>query len=131
MMKPKVKSTNFILAICLLTSCRPLITTSLEASLFEKMLEQTPEPQLVDVRTPKEYSEGYIPGAVLMDIKDTHFNKQILELDVTRPVFVYCRSGKRSMEAAAILEKNKFTVVYNLNGGINAWKAKGKPVVIP
>jgi rhodanese-related sulfurtransferase len=126
-----MKCADLILAVCLLASCRPLITTSLEAGLFEKTLVQTPEPQLVDVRTFKEYSEGYIQGAVLMDIKDTHFDKQILGLDVTRPVFVYCRSGKRSMEAAAVLEKNKFTVVYNLDGGINAWKAKGKPVVIP
>ena len=117
------------LIICLMTSCRPMVTTTLEAELFEKMLQQTPNPQLVDVRTPKEYAEGYLPGAILMNVRDASFDSMIRQLDKNRPVFVYCRLGKRSMEAANILEKNKFKIVYNLEGGIVSWKEKGKPVV--
>ncbi len=122
---------NFVIAICFTTACQPLVTTTLETDLFEKTLGQMPNPQLIDVRTPKEYAEGYLPGAILMDIKDANFDSQILTLDKTRPVFVYCRSGKRSLEAANVLEKYKFKVVYNLEGGIIAWKDKGKAVVIP
>ncbi|MDR1153230.1 MAG: rhodanese-like domain-containing protein [Bacteroidales bacterium] len=121
----------FVIAICFTTACRPFVTTSLEADLFEKTLGQTPDPQLIDVRTPKEFTEGYLPGASLMDIKDANFDSQILALDKNRPVFVYCRSGKRSLEAANILEKYKFKLVYNLEGGIIAWKDKGKAVVMP
>ena len=117
--------------ICFVAACRPLVTTSLEADLFEKTLNQTTNPQLIDVRTFKEYSEGHLPEAILMDIKETTFDKMIESLDMTRPVFVYCRSGKRSMEAASIFEKKKFKVVYNLDGGIIAWKAKGKVVSTP
>ena len=122
---------SFIIIICLTSSCRPFVTTTLEVDLFEKTLVQTSNSQLVDVRTYKEYMEGYLPGAILIDIKETTFDILINQLDKNRPVFVYCRSGKRSLEAANILEKNKFKVVYNLDGGINAWKSKGKPVVTP
>ncbi len=122
---------SLVVAICLMAACRSFVTTTLEADLFEKTLNQTPNAQLIDVRTPKEYSEGYLAGAILMDIKAPTFDSLIHTLDKTRPVFVYCRSGKRSLEAANILEKNKFKVVYNLDGGINAWKEKGKPVVVP
>ena len=126
-----MKYTSLVIAICFATACRPLVTTTLEPDLFEQTLGQASHPQLVDVRTPQEYDEGYIEGAVLMDIKVAGFDTQILQLNPEQPVFVYCRSGKRSLEAAKILEKHKFKVVYNLGGGINAWRAKGKKVIIP
>ena len=119
---------SFAIIICLTTACRSSVTTSLEPDLFEKTLEQTPNPQLVDVRTIKEYAEGHLSGAMLIDVRETTFDTIIQKLDKTRPVFVYCRSGKRSMDAAKILEKNKFTLVYNLEGGILSWKEKGKTV---
>ena len=118
----------FMIVVCLAGACRPNVTTTLEPDLFEKTLDLTPDPQLVDVRTPAEYAEGYLPGAILIDIREKTFDSLIQQLDRTRPVFVYCRSGKRSLDAAKILEKNKFKVVYNLGGGIIAWKEKGKPV---
>jgi len=119
----------FAVVICLMTMCRPFVTTTLEADLFEKTLKQTPNPQLVDVRTYSEYAEGYLPGAILMDIKEPSFDSLVCLLDRNRPVFVYCRVGRRSLEVAKALEKNKFKIVYNLDGGIVAWKEKGKAVV--
>ena len=115
--------------MCFIVSCQSsLVTTTLDADSFEKNVNQITEPQLVDVRTLAEYSEEHLPGAILMDVKDTAFYLQITQLDKERPVFVYCRSGKRSLDAAAILEQNKFKVVYNLKGGIIEWKEKGKDV---
>lgn len=115
--------------ICLTISCRSDVITTLEADLFEKTLAQTPNPQLVDVRTFTEYSEGYLHGAILIDVREPTFETLIQQLDRTCPVFVYCRSGKRSLQAAGILEKNQFKKVYNLDGGVTAWKAKGKAVM--
>ena len=117
----------FCFMICLLTACWS-VTTSLESDLFEKEVNQTPEPQLVDVRTLAEYRDGHLQGAILIDIREATFDSLIQQLDRERPVFVYCRSGRRSLEAAKILEKNNFKIVYNLDGGIIAWKEKGKPV---
>ena len=126
----KMLSFSFVAGvICLMTTCRPFVTTTLEVDLFDKTLKQTPNPQLVDVRTYSEYAEGCLPGAILIDIKQPSFDSLVCQLDRNRPVFVYCRVGRRSMEAAKALEKNKFKIVYNLDGGIVAWKEKGKAVV--
>jgi len=120
----------FLIVACLMNTCRSVVITTLESDLFEKTLDLTPDPQLVDVRTPAEFAEGHLPGAILMDIREKTFDSLIQQLDSSRPVFVYCRLGRRSLEAAKLLEKNKFTVVYNLGGGIIAWEEKGKAIVI-
>ena len=112
-------------------ACSSSVIRTIDADLFEQMLQREAALQLVDVRTPKEFGEGHIFGAVLMDVKAAGFDSLILVLDKARPVFVYCRSGRRSLDAADILEKNGFKSVYDLGGGINAWKAQGKAVVIP
>ena len=122
-----LKPVIIVVVMCYITGCWS-VTTSLEADLFEKTIGNTSEPQLIDVRSLAEYNDGRLPGAILIDIRQTTFDSLIQELDRGRPVFVYCRSGRRSLEAAKILEKNKFKVVYNLEGGIIAWKAKGKPI---
>lgn len=77
--------------------------------------------QLVDVRTPGEYAEGHIGDAKNIDVFDKNFTaKATKELDKSRPVAVYCRSGKRSADAARILADKGYKVT-NLTGGIMAW----------
>lgn len=84
--------------------------------------------QLVDVRTPEEYSEGHIPGAKNINVFDKDFADKAKEsLDISKPVAVYCRSGKRSAEAARELSEKGFKVT-NLKGGIIAWKGKKQPI---
>ena len=111
-----------------MTMCQPA-TTSIGPELFEDMLNQTSNPQLIDVRTPAEFADGYLEGAKLIDISQPNFETLINQLDKSRPVFVYCRLGRRSLTAARILEKNDFKLVYNLEGGIVAWRNDCKPVV--
>ena len=78
--------------------------------------------QLVDVRTPAEFADGHIAGAVNIDIYDNAFmDKAEAALDKTRPIAIYCRSGKRSADAAARLADAGYQVT-NLNGGILAWQ---------
>ncbi|MDE5744579.1 MAG: rhodanese-like domain-containing protein [Paramuribaculum sp.] len=84
--------------------------------------------QLLDVRTPAEYTEGHIAGAKNIDIYDDSFISRAIEsLDRTKPVAVYCRSGKRSAEAAKRLAEKGYKVT-NLEGGIIAWTKNNKPV---
>ena len=80
--------------------------------------------RLIDVRTPKEFAEGHIMGAEMIDVKIADFAERIK--DITDTVAVYCRSGKRSLMAAEQLIKQGCTV-YNLDGGILAWQKAGKP----
>ena len=83
---------------------------------------------LLDVRTPEEFAESHIAGAINIDIKaDDFVSKATQQLPQGKTVAVYCRSGKRSAKAASMLVSKGYSVV-NLKGGIIAWKSAGKPV---
>lgn len=82
---------------------------------------------IIDVRTPEEYAEGHIKGAVLIPVQE--LEQRMAEVPRDRQVYVYCRSGRRSAKAAAMLAKHGFDRVENMVGGIEAWKAAGYPVV--
>lgn len=85
--------------------------------------------QLLDVRTPDEYAEGHINGAINIDVKADGFeDRAAKELSKNSIVLVYCRSGRRSLTAAEILTKLGYKVV-NLKGGIIDWKENGLPLV--
>ena len=100
---------------------------NLSSSQFE-MLIQDKGVQLLDVRTPAEYSEGHIPSSLNLNAMDDDFASHVDEqLDKEQPVAVYCRSGKRSRKAAAILVKKGFEV-YNLDKGITNWKEEGRDI---
>lgn len=78
--------------------------------------------QLLDVRTPKEYAEGHITDAKLLNYfeKDA-FRKYASKLDKEKPVYLYCRSGNRSQKASKILADMGFTKIYDLKGGYMNW----------
>ena len=95
---------------------------------FETMLAQDATIQLVDVRTPEEFSENHLPTAINIDWRGEGFTEKArAQLDPQRPVLVYCRSGRRSAEAAATLDGIGFNT-YNMKGGIVAWTDAKKPV---
>ena len=97
---------------------------------FAKAINDTAHVILVDVRTAKEFAEGHIAGAVNIDIKQPDFEQssQWLVSDEGVQVAVYCRSGRRSMQAAESLSQRGARVL-NLDGGIIAWQREGKPIV--
>lgn len=83
---------------------------------------------VLDVRTPEEIARGKIAGASVIDFRGAKFEQKVALIARDKPVFVYCASGGRSGQAAAMMSKLGFTRVYNLSGGIAAWKAAGLPV---
>ena len=84
--------------------------------------------QLVDVRTSEEFAEGHLEGAVNIDYKQESFMQTAKEqLDTSKHVAVYCRSGRRSASAAKLLSDAGYQVT-NLLGGILAWKGANMPV---
>ena len=84
--------------------------------------------QLVDVRTPGEFNQGRIQNAVNINVYDKEFVSKTNALDKSKPVYVYCRSGVRSMKAANSLKNRGFNVV-NLNGGIGGWMRNGFKII--
>lgn len=85
----------------------------------------------LDVRTPDEVARGLIPGASNVDIHDPSFEQKVKLLDRQRPMFVYCAAGSRSRDASDRLAQLGFARVYDLAGGMNAWKGAGLPVDLP
>lgn len=80
---------------------------------------------ILDVRTPREYSEGHIEGAKLINYYDTDFKEQLQKLDRKKTYLIYCRTGNRSRKALNIMKELKFEKVYNMTGGIVKWKEEG------
>jgi rhodanese-related sulfurtransferase len=88
--------------------------------------------QLLDVRTKEEWDEGCLKGTKCISIGDKDFvKKATAELDPKKPVLVYCHIGGRSARAVKQLRAAGFTTVYDLAGGITAWKKADKPVEKP
>ena len=88
---------------------------------FAKIL--TKEIQLLDVRTPQEYQQGYIKGAVLINFFDPDFvTKVSTRFDKNKPLYIYCAVGGRSNKAAKKLISVGFESVYDLKGGFTKWK---------
>lgn len=100
---------------------------SVSALEFDKEIKAD-SVQLLDVRTPQEYAEGHIDGALNINVQSDDFQR-VVEKELTKDstILVYCRSGRRSMDAAEILNKLGYKVV-NLKGGIIEWKEDGFPV---
>jgi phage shock protein E len=84
---------------------------------------------VIDVRTPAEYAEGHLEGAVLMDVQGSDFAAKVATLDPAGNYVVYCRSGNRS---AAAIEQMKSLGFTNLTDGgavASAASLTGLPVV--
>lgn len=120
--------------------CILLISTSLFITASAQTVKQVdvatfeqgtrkPEIQVLDVRTLGEYNSGHLPKAFLADwINQPQFAERVSHLDKNKEIYVYCLSGARSAAAADWLQKQGFTNVVALKGGINSWKQAGKPV---
>ncbi|TXJ56475.1 rhodanese-like domain-containing protein [Brachyspira aalborgi] len=70
---------------------------------------------LLDVRTAEEYSSGYIPNSINIDVLSSDFKSKIELLDKNKEYLIYCRSGNRSTIASSIMATNGFIEIYNLN----------------
>jgi len=93
----------------------------IQANTFKEHLTNESSPQLIDVRTPQEFNRGFIKGAVNINMMSSGFLQKMSPYKKDQPVYVYCRSGSRSLKAAQRLAKEGFTEIYNLEGGILAW----------
>lgn len=93
---------------------------------FKQLLEKE-KGMLLDVRTPGEWKKGHIEGAVHLDIFRDDFEEEIDKLDTNAVYFVYCASGGRSSEAAAMMNKKGFRLIYDMDGGFSKWKNDSLP----
>jgi len=96
---------------------------NVNVSKAKQMIESDPELVILDVRTLEEYNEGHIETAVLIPVSE--LESRLDELDKETETLAYCKLGGRSATASQILVENGFGSVYNMLGGITAWRDAG------
>ena len=84
---------------------------------------------LVDVRTAEEYESGHIQDAVNFDFYSESFQKEILSLDKSASIVLYCRTQNRSTKTANYLKENGYKEIAVLEGGITSWVKNGNDLV--
>lgn len=102
-------------------------TEQITPAAFEKEITDNPG-QVIDVRTPKEFTSGHIESAKNLHIYDQDFAARLDSLDKDKTVYVYCKAGGRSAEAVETLEQKGFKHIVELEGGLDAWNDAEKPV---
>ena len=101
---------------------------NLDASKFAEKIAEL-DVVVLDVRTPAEFNSGHIPNAINIDIYSDYFRADISALDKSKSYAVYCRSGKRSVDASSEMDLTGFKSTFNLTGGIIEWVDSGRTTV--
>lgn len=122
---------KFLLAItflALLFSCNAQTSKNIESvtpEVFAEKIKKTANAQILDVRTPEEFTSEHLDNATNINWLSDDFEKNAQKLDKSKAVLVYCKSGARSAKAAAKLEELGFKKIYQLEGGILKWNSAG------
>ena len=121
--------TTLLAMLGLCSACQGQEIPTLEPQAYEEAFSTDTDAVLIDVRQPDEYAEGHLSGAQLLNVLDEpNFQAGIAALDKSKHYYIYCRSGRRSHNAATQMKAHGLQVT-DLKGGITAWQAAGKPVV--
>lgn len=99
----------------------------LDAPAAVELLAQRDDVVIIDVRTPEEFAGGHLDGARLIDIQGEDFAERIAELDPDATTVVYCRTGNRSANAVAMMDRQGFSDLYDAGGYADLAEA-GAPV---
>jgi rhodanese-related sulfurtransferase len=122
------RSIFFLLVSFVILSCNGQAAKNIktiEAKDFAETMNTTQNPQILDVRTPEEFTEGHIDNAANVNWLGDRFVADAEKFDKTKPVFVYCKSGRRSKKATEKLQELGFKNIYELEGGFMKWSAAG------
>jgi len=91
------------------------------------LIEERPDMAILDVRTPSEFDDGHIEGAINIPVDD--LTRRLDELSKDDELLVYCRTGNRSARAVGILNDGGFTKIFHMDEGITGWMDAGYPVI--
>jgi len=127
-----LKIIMLLVVMALLSAC-PGVDTSLPTVSADKVQNEL-KPQssmlILDVRSPGEFREGHVPGAI--NVPHQHINTvfdQIKTHGKDKDIVVYCESGVRSSKAISVLLENGFGNVYRMDGDMAQWRSQKRPVV--
>jgi len=112
----------------LTTEAEPLVITAAELA---GRLDGPDVPVILDVRSPEEFAEGHIPGAINVPYDQVGARLGSLEPYRDAEVVVYCRTGRRAGVAEEVLREAGFESVVDLEGHMTGWSEAGLPVAVP
>lgn len=124
-----MKQFSFALLLLLFTvGCNTIAQNNQNITTKELkvLIEKNNDIQIIDVRTPEEIKEGFIPNAKFVNFYDANFKSKLDKIvDKNKTVYLYCRTGNRSGQASELLTKEGYKAV-NVIGGYNKWKSENK-----
>lgn len=100
---------------------------NLNASEFNRKISE-PDVVVLDVRTDSEFNQSHIQNSINIDVLADNFYMKVSMLDKSKSYAIYCRSGKRSLDACEVLSDLGITSLFNLSGGILDWIESGNEV---
>ena len=116
--------------LLLIYSCQIFESTEINEISDAQFIEiQDSDYILVDVRTIEEYESGHIQDAVNFDFYSESFQNDILSLDKSSSIILYCRTQNRSTKTANYLKENGYKEITVLEGGITSWVKNGNDLV--
>jgi rhodanese-related sulfurtransferase len=114
--------TSITLVIALLTQCAwAQKITFIQSTSVDSLRKKNPQVVVLDVRTPGEFSQGHIPGAINMDVNNPDTDRQYNMLDKQKTYVVVCRTKNRSGVVSNKLVSNGFTNVFQVVDGMVGW----------
>jgi rhodanese-related sulfurtransferase len=119
----------WVAVAALAVASEPAVTPMSQQALLEHQSKHPGHLFVLDVRTPQEYAEGHVPGAV--NVPYDQLASRLAEVPKDKDVVLYCKSGRRAGIAADVLAANGYTRLSHLEGDMNAWIEKGRPVAKP
>lgn len=98
----------------------PSSIRNIDGAELATVVREEPDALLLDVRTPEEYAAEKVRGARHINVLDDSFQERVSQAypDKEAPIYIYCKSGSRSMKAATLLEDMGYTHIFNVTGGI-------------
>lgn len=124
----KLQKIALTLLVFVLASCNGQTQKNsklIDPVAFKKEIAATPNAQILDVRTPEEYASEHLQNAQNVNWLSVDFVANTSKYDKSKPVFVYCKSGRRSHLAAEKLAELGFTTIIEMEGGILKWTSEG------
>lgn len=98
---------------------------NISAAEAKTLMQDNPDIEILDVRTPAEYGAGHLKKSENVDFLGSEFLKNIENLDPNKTYLVYCAVGGRSSQAAQLMQKQGFSSVYNSKDGFSELKKVG------
>jgi phage shock protein E len=106
-----------------------IATPMSQEALLQHQSQHPDHLYILDVRTPQEYADGHVPGAV--NVPYDQLASRLAEVPKDKDVVLYCKSGRRAGIAAEVLAANGYQRLSHLEGDMSAWIEKGRPVAKP